>query len=222
MEVNYASKKSQKRLIAYKVRVKDILNGKYVKEEGWNPNYIVLESGRQISRINIIGTVIEKPFSENLNYQSVVLDDGSGKISVRSFEEDNKIDGLNIGDTVLIIGKLREFGSEKYIIPEIIKKIDNPKWVELRKSELVGGDVKEKSSPVSENFKEEKIEAEETKTTAIDDIFDVIKSLDKGDGADFGEIIEKSGIKDTEKIVTNLLKQGELFEIKPGKIKILE
>ena len=33
----------QKRQIAYKVRINDLLGGKYVKEEGWNPNYI--ESG---------------------------------------------------------------------------------------------------------------------------------------------------------------------------------
>ena len=36
--------KSQKRQVAYKVKINDILKGEYIKEEGeWSPNYIVIE-----------------------------------------------------------------------------------------------------------------------------------------------------------------------------------
>ncbi len=71
---------SQKRQVAFKVRIKDIIDGKYIVEEGWQPNYIITCSGEKISRVNIIGTIVLKSDEENLNYKSVVLDDGTGKI----------------------------------------------------------------------------------------------------------------------------------------------
>ena len=61
-------------------------------------------------------------------------------------------------------------------------------------------------------------------------LFLLIKKLDKGDGADLNEIIEmsnkelnkESNKENTEKIINSMIKVGELFEIRPGKIKILE
>jgi hypothetical protein len=50
----------------------------------------------------------------------------------------------------------------------------------------------------------------------------VIRRLDKGDGADITEVIKESKDENAEKIIKNLIKIGELFEIRPGKIKILE
>ncbi len=62
----------QKRQIACKARIADLINGQYVKEEGWTPNYIITKQGKHISRINLIGTVISKT-EEGLNYQSIVV-----------------------------------------------------------------------------------------------------------------------------------------------------
>ena len=41
-----------KRQIAYKVKIKDLLIGEYVKKEGWEPSYI-LHNEKRITRIKI-------------------------------------------------------------------------------------------------------------------------------------------------------------------------
>ncbi len=208
-------KNIQKRQVAYKLRIKDIFRGNFVKGEGWNPSYIVSDNKKEISRVNIIGTVVDKPSNDNINYQNIVIDDGSSNISARVFDNKQIFEGIEIGDCILMIGRPREFGNERYLVLEIIKKIENKEWVELRKLEL----------NIKKDDKEEDIEVYDVKEDkVIDDnnIFSLIKKLDKGDGADLNEIIEISNKEGTEKIINSMIKIGELFEIRPGKIKILE
>ena len=57
---------SQKRQIAYKIRIKDLISGEYIKEEGWDPNYIKTLNGINVSRVNLIGTVVAKEREENI------------------------------------------------------------------------------------------------------------------------------------------------------------
>ena len=126
--------KFQKRQIAYKTRISEIISGTYIKEEGWTPNYIKTPDGRQLSRINILGTVLA--VEEDVNFQSATIDDGSGKITIRTFEKTGLLNNLDIGDIVLVIGRPREYSSERYILIEIIRKIKNPAWLKLRSIEL--------------------------------------------------------------------------------------
>jgi len=209
--------KNQKRQIAYKVRIKDLLDGRYVKEDGWMPNYIE-SKGRQISRMNLIGVVVSKQLEPN--YQSLVVDDGTGKIAVRTFDEKNRFDDVDIGDVLLLIGRPREYNGEKYILIEILRKVENEKWIELRKLEL----NKQAEQEAAQNTEEKQVKTEEIVEEEVDDtyqkIIEKIKELDKGDGADFDEIIKD--IKEGEKLIDSLLKRGEIFETKPGKLKVLE
>ena len=218
----------QKRQIACKARIADLINGKYVKEEGWTPNYIITKQGKHISRINLIGTVISKT-EEGLNYQSIVVDDGSGTISVRSFEENDIIKSIEIGDVILLIGRPREYGSEKYIVPETIKKIDNKKWINIRKVELDIENLKtKKDKPVKEEevvvekISDESEEKTQKPSSNPQIVYKTVKELDLGQGVDIDKVIKKTGIKDTEEIIKKFLREGEMFEISPGKIKILE
>ena len=41
-------------------------------------------------------------------------------------------------------------------------------------------------------------------------------------GIDIDEVIKKSNINGSEAIIINLLKEGDIFEIRPGKLKVLE
>ncbi|MBW2996134.1 hypothetical protein KY332_02405 [Candidatus Woesearchaeota archaeon] len=214
-------KKPQKRQIAEKVRVKDILSGRYIQEEGWNPNYIELDDSRRISRVNIIGAVVEKEEGQEINYNSIVLDDGSGTISVRVFGEDmGKLAGISVGDVVLIIGRPREYGNEKYLLLEIIKKVENKKWIDVRRLELgVKKETVVEEKKEIENVKEEAVEETVISESVGDKIIEFVRNNDKGDGVDIQEIVNE--FKD-EKEVKNLLSEGELFEVKPGRVKVLE
>lgn len=126
------------RQIAYIVQIKDILSSEYTVTEGWNPNYISV-NGNHVSRTNIIGTIISD-ISEQDTAESKILsfdlDDGSGSINVRLFNETSANLGFAIGDTVLLIGRVREYNSERYLALEIWKKLKNKAWVEYRKKEL--------------------------------------------------------------------------------------
>ena len=202
----------QKRQVAYKVRVKDILDGAYVKEEGWKPNYIKVGENK-VSRVNLIGAIVLK-----IDGSNIVLDDGSGKIPLRVFENNVFFENADIGDAVLVIGKPREFGSEKYVIPEILRKVEDTAWIGVRKNELM---LRKTSSTGQKEENAEEV-VEEVKEEPYEKVFDLIKKMDKGEGADIEEVI--SGVKDidVEKIIKRLLENGEVFEVKHGKLKVLE
>ena len=61
--------------------------------------------------------------------------------------------------------------------------------------------------------------AEESKETSSEKIIDYIKKNDQGDGVDVSEIFK---MENGERIINTLLEVGEVFEVKPGKIKVLE
>ena len=200
----------KKRQIAYKIRISDILDSRYIKTQGFNPNYIE-KYGKEISRINIIGTIVLK--SDQDNYKTLVIDDGTGKISVRIFESNTLLDNINIGDVVTIIGRPREFSSEKYIHIEIIKKID-PSWLKVRDIEL-------RMAGIDYNNSNDTPVKTESVVSPTNSIIKLIKELDSGEGVSIEDISPKN-IEDIDKIIKVLLKEGDIFEIKPGKLKVLE
>ena len=209
-----------RRHIAFKVKIKDLLDGRYITGGGdWDPNYIQLND-KQISRVNLLGVIVSKQNDINSNHNSVLLDDGSGRIPIRSFGNDKTLNGFEVGDVVLIIGRPREFGNERYIVPEIIKKNEDKKWIEVRKLELrkhrekIKKDVSEKQNAIEEEI----IENADPATK----IFEMIKKSDSGNGVDIQEVVDKSNVGNSEKIIENLLETGEIFEIKPGRLKVLE
>ena len=236
---------NQKRQTAYKVQIKDITEGNFVTEEGWNPNYVVDKYGRKISRVNLISAVVDIPDTEEtFNYYSIVIDDSTGKISARLFEDYERLKMFNVGDVVSIIGRIREYGAERYIIPEIIRKIDNPKWIDVRKKEielLQGTLQKAEDNQKPESAQDEgaaavvdsgksAVTAEvegvvEEKPNALDESESVIamaRELDNGDGVDIDELIKKSGIESCEELIKSLLLEGDMFEVQPGRLKILD
>ena len=208
----------QKRQTAYKIRIKDILSSKYVKTEGFDPNYLEVY-GQEISRINLIGVVVQK--SEINNYKTLTVDDGTGEVSARVFENDVLLGKINVSDIVLIIGRPREFSSEKYVLIEAIKKI-NPAWAKVRKLELERNtrdiDTKDKNEFVLDN---KLVEEDVIDLETNNKIIKLIKSLDKGEGVSIEDISSRN-IENVDKIIEVLLKEGDIFEIKPGKLKVLE
>lgn len=239
-----------KRQVAYKVKIKDIVNASYVVLEGWDPNYIVID-GKKASRINVIGTIIAK---EN---NSLMIDDGSGNIQVRNFEDNKDYAQFNEGDIINVVGKVREYNSEKYIIDEFIKKTD-ARWLILRKKEIeeykklkigedakIVGEPRKQKNPQARKTKDEEDELikkfnntqadedliietrkrieeeEESKTpkTTTQKIIEAIKKIDAGDGAEIDEIIKFVG--DCESTIQLMIKKGDIFENRAGRVKIL-
>ena len=194
----------QKRLVAYKTAISTVLMGEFTKDES-SAGYVKINDAT-FSRVNIIANLVYK--SEDA-YSGAIIDDGSGKIPLRSFENKFIFANLDVGDAVLVIGKVREFDNERYILPEIVKKT-NIEWMNARKLEL--NETRHVEGAVHINKPD---------AAAISkDIYELIKKLDDGDGVAIEDLISRNA--DAEKIVSLLLENGDVFEIKPGKIKVLE
>ena len=200
----------QSRQIAHIARIKDINDGNFVKEDGWNPSYVKIGS-KNVARINIIGAIIE--LADGGNSRNIVLDDGTGKISVRNFE--NKIDA-KIGDVVLLIGRIRQFGNDKYIVPEIVKKDVNVKWSAVWKKTSIKAD---KAGFEKDYAGEKETAIDENPEHIPNDIMSKIRDLDDGTGVSYNDAVRNQG---DEKVISSLLLRGDIFEIKPGRLKVLD
>ena len=201
----------RKRQTAYKVTIKDIIGSRYIKTAGMEPNYLDMGS-KQISRVNILGVIVEK--SDMDNYKALAIDDGSGRISARVFDDKIFLSNVEVGDVVNLIGRPREFSSEKYVIIESVKKTD-PAWAMVRSLELQKNDYDGKKIKVIRD-KEEKVDLSPKNKIIL-----AIKELDDGDGVLIESVLSKN-VDGAEKIIDTLLKEGGIFEVKPGKLKVLE
>ncbi|MEM7827651.1 MAG: OB-fold nucleic acid binding domain-containing protein, partial [Candidatus Aenigmatarchaeota archaeon] len=133
------------RLPAKKVRIADLLNGKffYGSKEEMKPSYVITPFGEKVSRVNLIGTVIDKFLSEDGNYSVVTIDDGTEAIRVKSFEG-LPFERVELGDLVRVIGKLKEYNGELYISHEIVEKINDVNFELLSKVEILNNLIKQK------------------------------------------------------------------------------
>lgn len=201
-----------KRNIAFKFRVGDILIGKPIFDGG---RFSFLELGdRKIIRVNVIGNIVDKYESEGEKmYCFLTLDDGSGQIKLKFFGDDvNKFKSVTPGQTVLVVGNLRNFNNETYIAPEIIREQDI-KYLLIRKLEL----EKEKSKNTKPLEKEQIIAVK-------DRILDMIKNAEKDGGIEIDSMILNLREVSPEIInqeIKKLLEEGIAFEPRPGKIRWL-
>lgn len=200
--------KSMKRRVAYKLRIGNILSGKQNIENERLRNIEVF--GKTVSRVNLIANVIDKFIGEGeKKFGTITLDDGTGQIKAKVFgEELEKIENLEQGDTVLVIGLLRMWNQEIYLTPEIIKKKE-PSFLLVRKLEV------EKEQPKTLD----KEEISELK----DKILEMIKNSEENGGIDIDKIILE--LKESPEVINEeirkLLEDGVVYEPRPGKIRYL-
>ena len=206
-------KQFQKRQVAYKVKVSDVL-GNILLSDDISLGYIKV-NGLSVSRVNIIANLVYKS-EESSGTSSAIIDDGSGRILLRSFENKGIFSTVDVGDVVLMIGRIREFSKEKYIAPEILKKIDIG-WMIVRKREL---ERLPNPNLAAENKMDSPIK--EVVANVNEEIYLLIKDLDSGDGVSIEEVIKKSNKDYAEGIIKSLLENGDIFEVRPGRLKVLE
>lgn len=199
----------KKRQIAYKVLIFNILNGIFSKDELY-VGYIKLNN-KNISRVNLIATVVDK--AEYSSYSSIMIDDGTGRIPLRTIENNQFFSKIDVSDVVLVIGRIREFNNERYVMPEVIKKI-NSSWLNVRRFE--------QSQSFDNKIIEHTTEETNTDSNINETIYLLIKKMDAGDGVAIDDVIKNSNNSEAERIIYKLLENGDIFEIKPGKLKVLE
>lgn len=121
-----------------RARIIDLVEGRFVRREGLEPSYVLTKLGQRISRVGLVGTVIDKFNSDDGNYSTITIDDDSASIRIKAFGEDSKVlDKFKLGDMVFVVGKVREYAQEIYVIPEIIKKLSDPNYELFHKLEVL-------------------------------------------------------------------------------------
>lgn len=225
---------SVKRQVAQKILISELVNSSYVKKEGWDSNYFDTVRGK-VSRANIIATVISK--EEGDSYNTLIVDDGTGSISLKAFENKDILNNKRVGSVVQIIGRPREFNNEKYLVPEAVSEIDK-QWFFVRQKELgrqakitktqetvthekMPALEKPKTVPKAQEIKVEEVSTNEEHTNPYQQIMQLIINMDEGRGVPIDEVILSSKIKNAEEIINSLIEEGEIFQLRPGILKAL-
>jgi len=209
-----------------KVLIKDILE--LVDESTLNIKII-----DKSPQINLIAIIVDK-LSEN----EIFIDDSTGTIRVKSFNSDKPFENLKIGDSILILGKIRILNSQKLIsyIGHSKIKID---FLQTRKELLINekNDFTPSSKTTEKEDEDEYIdeypqsneennnneEYEEDDSQIFYKIIEKIEELDEGPGCEYQKIYDNfSAPKETiEKYLNYLIQEGQIFEISSGKLKIV-
>jgi RPA family protein len=240
----------KKRAIALKAHIAEIISGRWNQNEGLN--YILTRTGRRLSRVRVLSTVVAKFTSQDKKFASITLDDGTETIRAKAFNS-FIFDNLKIGDIVDVIGKMKQYNDELYITPEIVMPAD-ANWELLRELEMKKGarewdckramikayqkqtsDLAELKNLAGEfgviaEDVESIVESQEfgddvklDKDDAKQKVLEMIATCDQGEGCDYSELIERSGMDESalDETVQELLGEGSCFEPRPGKIKRL-
>ena len=206
-----------------RAKASDIVTGNFIRKEGFEPSYVLTELGQRISRAYLIGTIVDKFMSEAGNYSSITIDDDSDSIRIKAFREQvNIFDNFDVGDLVMIIGKVRNYAEENYIIPEIVKKITDPNLESLHKLVILKQSLLHKKAlkvikKEKENFNDiEKLKKYVKKQHGVEEdivdsiletfsveqetkekdykplLLETLDRLDKGEGVEFRKLLEES------------------------------
>lgn len=210
----------RKRNIAYKMRIGDVLKGVPMMDEG---KFLFLELGdKKVVRVNILANCVDKfiqegsrasqvPPSEAKQFATLTVDDASGQLKLKAFGEDiEPLKAIMQGDTLQIIGNMREWNGELYIIPEVVKKVD-PRWLLVRKLEIQNA---RKDMPAGSNGGNSGLK---------DDIMEKIKEAEAEGGIDTDSIImdveASPDLINAE--IKKLLEEGLVYEPRPGRLRYL-
>jgi RPA family protein len=193
-----------------------LTNGRWVKNEGLEPSFVVTPSGEQVSRARIMGTVVSKFVSEDENFASITIDDTTDTIRAKTFKTVKPLDVVQTGDVVDLIGKVREYNAEIYVMPEIVRKITDPNMELLRRLELA---AKAKKLLQGQGPAPQFVSAKEDKSILKKKVLEVIDS--EKSGISYSKILEMVQAPETqiESVVNELLDEGVCYEPTPGKIK---
>lgn len=122
-------------MTAKKAGLAELATGKYVKKAGFESSYVLTTLGRRLSRVRVLGLVVDKFESEDGKYATLTIDDGTETLRCKAFINIRMFDVAGKGDLVDIMGKIREYNGEVYVAPEIVRKM-GADWETMRALEL--------------------------------------------------------------------------------------
>jgi hypothetical protein len=196
--------------IYHRIPIDLLKKGEFRKGEGWNSNHVLVDD-IPIFKVNLIGTVISKDATQR--FPSCIIDDTTTHIQIRSFEPTTLYDDIEMGTLVRVLGSVRMYADEVYLVPSCIHKIQRREVVESHRSSAQRWLKRPKSAP--------KVVVQEELKSEQPSYIQILRSLDTGQGVPTGEFRRHITHKEPDKIIRDLISQGEIFEARPGILKSL-
>lgn len=142
-----------KREHGHVLRISSIHGGEEVEFD--EKRYYKLD-GELVKRVRIFGVVIFRYDGEENKFATLTVDDGSDTIRIKVwsnpikrtdgsvYNQYNLVDGIQVGDVLDIIGKVRYYSNEFYISPTSLKIKNDIDWEINRRATLLSNDFEEK------------------------------------------------------------------------------
>jgi hypothetical protein len=230
---------------AIKSTIQEIISGTWIERGGTEPSVVKYADGTEAARVQIVGIIVGKSEGTPAN---LVIDDGTGSIMLKAFEKVPGIETITPGNLARVVARPRKYGEDLFLVPEVIKLVQDAQWVQVHKKEVElrensygQAQIQETAPPIGAIVQEETVDVftEQTvqvKTTDVQNssamgekdvivspqasIIDTIRSLDDGQGAETEEVLTQAGCNEDD--LQKLLARGEIFQVSPGFLKVLE
>lgn len=220
-------------MTAVRASISDIVNGNYGDDTG---PHVVSPFGVELRRVVVVGFVVNRFYrdgdeSGKKRFESITLDDGTDTIRVKVWgdEDADMLEGVKENILALVIGKIRKYEDESYIVPEIVRELTDPNYMSLHlmeryKTILTRSGVTSQST--DEHEQELLASASSTPVSGklANDIIAYVRLEAPPEGIPLKDIkayFEKKG-QDPEKVeikVFNLVAEGALNEISIGQFR---
>ncbi|VVB74569.1 OB-fold nucleic acid binding domain protein [Candidatus Tiddalikarchaeum anstoanum] len=225
MSEDVKSEDSYKRLTAFRVPINYLLSAP-LNKEGDSFEYLAFKD-LKVSRVRIVATIVSKKINDDRSYAYLVLDDGTETMRVKCWKEDvEKLEKPIVGDIIEIIGRVREWNSERYLSCESLHVVSDPNHWLYHEFELLMS--KEKFERVNEKVETgvstgvEKKESSDIKKEDL--VLKIIKDNDIGKGTSFALIQRESKLDEAalKEVLSTLLNDSVIYEPQKNSYKLLE
>ncbi|MFW9905677.1 MAG: hypothetical protein ACFFFH_15195 [Candidatus Thorarchaeota archaeon] len=209
----------QRRYPNRRIRIETINRSQLLKddEERWR---LVTPKGDNIFRIWVIGIITDKYSGEN-NYIGLKIEDGSGAIIIKTW--DNRLKQFQKWDRIEVLGQIqiseRDGNIDVFISPDIVHPITDDNWFLVHRLKI----VQQLRYNALIEVESAKVGGLELGIASIEDLKiklrKVVKTLDKGNGVSYEQLVKKfHNVAEVQidEAITELLESGEFFEPKAG------
>ena len=122
----------KERMVAIRASIADIVNGTFGDDNG---SRVISPEGVELRRVLLVGNIVDQVTGNN-NYASITIDDGTETIRAKAWgAEADMLQSVSGNILALVVGKVREYENEIYVVPEIVREVDDPNLMTLHQLE---------------------------------------------------------------------------------------
>lgn len=216
----------QQRQTAYHTWIAPLINGQFVSAEGDFLQDFVVVGDKKISRVNLIGTVVDVFINQDSSFGSITLDDGTATIRVKVFRENIKnLRAIRGGELVNCVGMVKKYNEEINISGEVIRLLDDPHWLLVRQLMLAKNTplsrIQQDYSTLTQSPQPTTQAEPPAQTESTKQVLAIINAREEG--VTLVDLEQQTGLPRAQilQLIENLVNEGEIYQFKPGHFKRL-